>query len=74
MKITAKDLFELELIDQVIKEPLGGAHSNHDEAAQNVHDALIPVLDELKNIPVEELIPKRHERYLKIGQWEKAKT
>lgn len=74
MKITARDLHSLGLIDEVIEEPLGGAHRDPNEAAQRVRDALIRHLDEVRQIPIEELIQKRHQRYLQMGKWEKAKS
>ena len=74
MKVTARDLYDLELIDKVVKEPDGGAHRDPDACAENVREALINTLEEVKNIPIEALIEKRHERYLKIGQWNKQKS
>ncbi|HDH57979.1 MAG TPA: acetyl-CoA carboxylase carboxyltransferase subunit alpha [Bacteroidetes bacterium] len=73
MKITARDLLKLGLIDEVIEEPLGGAHRDPDASAQNVRAALIRNLDELSNVPQEDLIAKRHERYFKVGKWNKIK-
>ncbi len=74
MKITAEDLKGFGFIDQVIAEPLGGAHRDPELSAENVKTALVSALEELKNIPADELISLRHERYLKIGQWESTKA
>ena len=74
MKVTAGDLKKLGLIDEVIKEPPGGAHRFPDICAQNIRKALIKALNELKELPTEELIAKRHERYLQMGQWGKSKS
>ncbi len=74
MKITAGDLHKLGLVDEVIEEPLGGAHRDPDAAAEAVKMTLIAALDELKNKPLDSLIPERQEKYFRIGQWEQVKT
>jgi acetyl-CoA carboxylase carboxyl transferase subunit alpha len=67
--ITSRRLSELELIDEVIKEPLGGAHRNVDEIAKNLKAVVLRNLNELKRMPFDELIEARHERYLGIGKF-----
>lgn len=74
MKVTAGDLKKLGLIDEVIKEPPGGAHRFSELCAESVQKALQKSLNELKDLPAEELIAQRHERYLKMGQWGKVKA
>jgi acetyl-CoA carboxylase carboxyl transferase subunit alpha len=69
MKITAKDLLELKVIDDIIPEPVGGAHRNHDESAKILKEKLVKEITELEKIPAEELINKRIEKYSKMGYW-----
>ena len=56
MKVTARDLLDLKLTDEVIPEPLGGAHRYPDETAQNIREALGRHLQELSQISIPELI------------------
>ncbi|MEO0293890.1 MAG: acetyl-CoA carboxylase carboxyltransferase subunit alpha [candidate division WOR-3 bacterium] len=67
LKITAEDLKEFGVIDGIIKEPEGGAHSNHEEAARLVGEIILKSYEELKDIPKEELIEKRIEKFSKMG-------
>jgi len=69
MKITAKDSVDLKIVDQVIKEPEGGAHLNMAEAVANVKKAIMQQLHELMKIPAEELIDQRIEKFSKMGAW-----
>ncbi len=69
MKITAPDLMDLKIVDEVLKEPDGGAHHNPDAAAQIVKKAIISHLDELVKIPVDELLDQRLEKFSKMGSW-----
>jgi acetyl-CoA carboxylase carboxyl transferase subunit alpha len=67
MKITAKDLKELQLIEEIISEPLGGAHQNKTEAAAAVKAAILAHLAELQALPTDELLERRYQRYRTIG-------
>ena len=67
LKCTAKDLKEFKLIDDVIPEPLGGAHQNHEEAIRNLRTAVAKQLDELTKIPLDQLLRERYEKYRRIG-------
>ncbi|MBD3383635.1 acetyl-CoA carboxylase carboxyltransferase subunit alpha [candidate division KSB1 bacterium] len=69
MKVTANDLLDLKIIDGIIKEPLGGAHSNHDEAAAILKRKLEEELEELLRIPPQILIKDRVEKFGKMGAW-----
>jgi len=73
MKITAKDLDKLKLVDDLIEEPLGGAHRDPDFVAEKIKEKLVGTLAELQDVPIEELIAKRHQRYFDIGEWSEAK-
>ncbi|MBU1912815.1 MAG: acetyl-CoA carboxylase carboxyltransferase subunit alpha [Candidatus Omnitrophica bacterium] len=67
LKLTAKDLLSLGLIDEEIPEPLGGAHRDPEEAAQNIKKVIKKALKELKSIPEEELLKFRYEKFRKMG-------
>jgi acetyl-CoA carboxylase carboxyl transferase subunit alpha len=68
LRLTAQDLFELRVIDEIIPEPPGGAHSNHDAAATAVREALVRHLDELRRIKPDKRVRRRREKYLRMGQ------
>ena len=67
LKLTAKDLLKLGLIDEEIPEPLGGAHRDPEKAAQNIKKVIKKALKELKAIPKEELLKLRYEKFRKMG-------
>lgn len=67
LKLTAKDLLSLDLIDEEIPEPLGGAHRDPEKAAQNIKKVIKKALKELKAIPKEELLKLRYEKFRKMG-------
>ena len=67
LKLTAKDLLEMKIIDGIIKEPLGGAHRNPQETAQNIKAAIKKDLSALKDIPKEKLLEMRYAKYRSIG-------
>ncbi len=68
MKISSQDLLENKIIDEIIKEPKGGAHRNHDEIVSNVTLSIKKNLNELIKISPEELIYQRKNRFLSIGR------
>ena len=68
LKLTAKDLLELGVIDDIIKEPLGGAQRGKEQTILNVADTLDTGLKELDAIPLEKLVENRAEKFLKIGR------
>jgi acetyl-CoA carboxylase carboxyl transferase subunit alpha len=67
LKITAEDLKKFNVIDGIISEPEGGAHSSHEEAARVVGETILKVYQELKDIPRDDLIDKRIEKFSKMG-------
>lgn len=67
MGLTAGRLHELGIVDDVIKEPLGGAHRDYDQAADAVRRALVSELNELDKLPIAELIQRRYERLMSYG-------
>jgi acetyl-CoA carboxylase carboxyl transferase subunit alpha len=70
MKITAQDLMELKVIDQIIAEPTGGAHREPAAAIASVGAAVAAALDELLPLSASELKTQRRERFLAIGRFE----
>lgn len=67
MGLTAGRLHELGIVDQVIKEPLGGAHRDHDQAADAVRKALETQLESLRSLEMDALIDRRYERLMSYG-------
>ncbi len=70
LKLTAADLADSGIIDEIVPEPPGGAHLDPEFAAQAVGEALIRNLDELVGRDPEELVRERREKYYAMGQWE----
>jgi acetyl-CoA carboxylase carboxyl transferase subunit alpha len=68
LRITAPDLYELRVIDEIIPEPPGGAHASHEQVARNVGETLARHLDELRHLKPDKLVRKRREKYLRMGQ------
>src|SRR6266446_609806 len=69
MKITAKDLKELGIVDEIVAEPEGGAHTDHEAAARFLDEVLDRQLTALTNQPVRELLEARYEKFRKMGQF-----
>ena len=68
MKMTAKDLLSLGVIDEIISEPVGGAHRNPDLIAEEIKNAIIKNLKTFENLSKEEIYDHRKSRFLKIGR------
>ena len=68
MKITAPDLMELKIVDRVIGEPLGGAHTDHDAAIAAVGDVLVEELDAMAGLSPDQLRKARADRFYAIGR------
>ncbi len=69
MKMTARDLGELGIIDEIIPEPLGGAHKNPQEMAKTLAKSMQKALNLLKKQPIEKVLEKRFEKFRGIGQF-----
>ena len=69
MGITAQRLFSLNLIDNIIQEPLGGAHRDYDQIASSLQQNLIESLDALEPIPVDKLLEQRYQKLMSFGQY-----
>ncbi|MFZ4193793.1 acetyl-CoA carboxylase carboxyltransferase subunit alpha [Paenibacillus sp. FSL W8-0187] len=74
MKITAKDLLEMEVIEEIIPEPKGGAHRDYEETAAAIQSALISQLKELSVMDACELKEDRYRKFRKIGEFDFAKA
>jgi acetyl-CoA carboxylase carboxyl transferase subunit alpha len=74
MKLTARELHELKLIDEVIPEPLGGAHRNHEAMAEAVKTALAKHLRELGSKPEDELLGERYRKFRRVGAFNGSKN
>ncbi len=68
MKITAEDLLKLKIVDRIVPEPAGGAHSDPDAAIQNVGDAIEEELKKLDSLSPDELRKQRADRFYAIGR------
>ena len=69
LKITSKDLLEFDIIDEEIKEPLGGAHTNHEETANNMKSAIMSALNELSKLSVDKLREERYAKFRAMGRF-----
>jgi acetyl-CoA carboxylase carboxyl transferase subunit alpha len=69
LKITAADLFQLGLVDEVVPEPLGGAHANAEKMTGNLRDCLLKHLVQLASLPVPELLKQRYAKFRAYGHF-----
>jgi acetyl-CoA carboxylase carboxyl transferase subunit alpha len=69
LKPTAQDLKELDVIDEIVPEPLGGAHRDHDAVAKNVREAVERSLRELKELPMEKLLAERYDKFRRMARF-----
>ena len=69
MGITAQRLYSLNLIDNVIQEPLGGAHRDYDQIASSLKESLILTLDALESITIDKLLEQRYQKLMAFGQY-----
>ncbi|MBG86925.1 MAG: acetyl-CoA carboxylase carboxyl transferase subunit alpha [Verrucomicrobiales bacterium] len=74
LKITASHLQDLGLVDEIIPEPLGGAHQDWDSSAANVKDVLIRHLDEVAAFKTDERLEKRYEKFRAFGHFEDSQA
>jgi acetyl-CoA carboxylase carboxyl transferase subunit alpha len=69
LKLTANDLLKIGIIDRIIDEPMGGAHRNHQEAANILKTALIEELDAVSKLKKDKLLENRIKKFEKMGFW-----
>ncbi|MDB4752275.1 acetyl-CoA carboxylase carboxyltransferase subunit alpha [Winogradskyella sp. KYW1333] len=67
LKLTAKDMKRMKLVDQIVKEPLGGAHTDKEKTFLAVKDAIVKSYEELKNLSPKELVKQRMDKYADMG-------
>jgi acetyl-CoA carboxylase carboxyl transferase subunit alpha len=72
MAITAEKLFELGLVDEVIEEPLGGAHRDVDAMAEAMRGAIARYLGRLDNLPLDQLLTTRYQRLVSTGRFRES--
>ncbi len=72
LKLTADKMLGFGLIDGIIPEPVGGAHWDYDESANILKEHLVKVLKELKQVPAEQRVNDRIEKFSKMGFWEEV--
>jgi acetyl-CoA carboxylase carboxyl transferase subunit alpha len=69
LKLTAEDLEKFGIIDEVIPEPLGGAHRDINETAKRIKSKIIVTIKELNSFTAEELLENRYSKFRKIGNF-----
>jgi acetyl-CoA carboxylase carboxyl transferase subunit alpha len=69
LRITAPELMELGVIDEIVPEPVGGAHVNHEASARALQEALVRNLEELRRFRPEKLVRRRREKFLSMGEF-----
>jgi acetyl-CoA carboxylase carboxyl transferase subunit alpha len=67
LKLTAEDLLKLEVVDEIVPEPEGGAHRDYDSAAANLGSALRRDLQRVSKVPIDELLQKRYQKFRRLG-------
>jgi acetyl-CoA carboxylase carboxyl transferase subunit alpha len=72
MRITSKDLMGFGLVDEILEEPLGGAHRNPKQAAEVLRNALLKNIGDLEALSIEQLLENRHRRLASFGQFKEA--
>lgn len=69
LKLTAPELKKLGIIDNIIDEPLGGAHNDPEKVAKRLKNEIIKYIEELKKISPSELVNSRIRKFMKMGRW-----
>src|SRR6476620_7080910 len=69
LRITAQELLDLRVIDEIIPEPPGGAHANHEATAQAVKETLVRQLEDLRRYKPDKLVRRRRDKFLRMGQF-----
>ncbi|MBL6647155.1 MAG: acetyl-CoA carboxylase carboxyltransferase subunit alpha [Flavobacteriaceae bacterium] len=70
LKLTAKDMKRLKLVDNIVKEPLGGAHRDRQQTFNTVQKCILKAYDELKNLSTEEMIGSRQDKFFQMGVYQ----
>jgi acetyl-CoA carboxylase carboxyl transferase subunit alpha len=72
MGITAQTLKRLNLIDEIVPEPVGGAHRNHQDMATTLKGFLVKAFERLNRMPVEDLVEQRYQKFRRMGVFEEG--
>ena len=67
LKLTAKDMKRMKLVDEIVKEPLGGAHKDREQTFKSVSNTIVKSYNEFKNLSPKELVDQRMEKYAQMG-------
>src|SRR5246127_3596679 len=74
LKLTAQDLLKLEIVDEIVPEPEGGAHRDYDSVTANVGKALRHALQKISQVPVADLLERRYQKFRRLGVFTGGKT
>jgi acetyl-CoA carboxylase carboxyl transferase subunit alpha len=74
LKLTAQDLLKLEVVDEIVPEPEGGAHRDYDSVAANLGSALRGALQQVAQVPIAELLEQRYQKFRRMGVFAGGKT
>ena len=74
LKLTAQNLLKLEVVDEIVPEPEGGAHRNYDSAAADLGEALRRNLERISQVPIPKLLENRYQKFRRLGVFAEAKT
>ncbi len=74
LKLTAQDLLKLDVVDEIVPEPEGGAHYDYDSTAANLGTALRQNLERIIQTPIQDLLKKRYKKFRGLGNFAEVKT
>ncbi|MDQ6659684.1 MAG: acetyl-CoA carboxylase carboxyltransferase subunit alpha [Chloroflexota bacterium] len=74
MRISARELNDIGIIDELVPEPLGGAHRDHRATAETLKAVLLKNIDELKQVPIDELVERRYQKFRNMGEFGRAEA
>ena len=69
MRLDAKNLKRLGVIDRIVREPSKGAHTNPSLAAKNLKDSILEAYEELSSVPIDQLLEQRYKKYRAMGEF-----
>lgn len=72
LRFTAKDLLGFGVVDEIVPEPLGGAHRDHRRMATNLKTSLVRALRDLGSVPRDQIVQRRYDKFRRMGQFEEA--
>ena len=72
LKLTSKDMSSLKLVDGVVPEPLGGAHSDRETTFKTVEETILNLFEELKDQNVDQMVNARIDKYANMGVYDEA--